>query len=73
MWEVKYTQDTEILGVGTVTATNGQTTYSRRVDVRTNADPIAFVNEAKALDTNISQRQTKITEIETAMALRLNT
>lgn len=47
-WSVTYNQDTNILGIGTMAASDGIITHARRVDARTNPDKLAFVQEAKA-------------------------
>ena len=63
MWAIKFNQDTDLKGVGTVTAFQDEIAYSRRVDTTDSKDVDAFCLEAKELYAKIGTGKTEISTV----------
>lgn len=71
-WTSTFKQDTKEAGVGTVTATGTDTSYSRRVDTTDSEDVDAFVIEAKGKETEKETEKTADTGISDSITSKLN-
>ena len=72
MWTTTFNQDTEVEGVGTVVASCDNCTYKRRVDTNDSKDVDAFIAEAKAKDTEATEKKNTFVSVTDSITSKLN-
>lgn len=72
MWKIKFIQDTEIDGIGTLVATNGEVTLRRRVHTSNPAQVDRFVTDAKKLAAKADTDTQTVSQIEASILAQLN-
>lgn len=72
MWEVKFIQDTEIEGIGTVIASNDGFEYSQRIDTNNEKEIIKFVLEVNENFNNIINKKDNSITIQKKILSYLN-
>jgi len=72
MWTTTFNQDTEVEGVGTVTATCDKCIYSRKVDTNDSKDVESFVAEAKEKHSATEQKEEKKATVADIISIELN-
>ena len=72
MYTVKFIQDTEIKGVGTLTAFNSDFSYPKRVNTNIQKEIDDFVLEAKEKFNSLTKKQTEVSPIESSISALLN-
>lgn len=70
-WAVTFLQDTVNEGVGTLTATNGSFSLSKRVDTTNSGQVTGFVNQAKSQHSAYSAGSANKLAIEAAVLAKL--
>ena len=72
MWTIKFKQDTDKKGVGTVTAVNGSFIYDDQLNTN-NPDKVdAFVLAAKTKFANFETKEAELTTIEDLLLTKFN-